>query len=260
MTSLSSRPDLSSLDGVMADASLVAALQAVGHSPYAAAAEFWRVPMASPHLTPRVKELLLLAMHASAASLNVEAIERHIRRARAAGATAEDIVDVMITIVPLANHALYHSVPVLEDELDKAGLPPADVTSGAGALDTARERFLAARGFWNTDRERLFCLLPEYYEALTNIGTEPWLRGSLSTKEREFVCIAIDCTVTHTYEPGLRAHIRNAIKQGATKDEILVIFQLAALLGLEGYLLSARPLRDTLEPDNANLDTDTDAT
>ncbi|HEX3678628.1 MAG TPA: carboxymuconolactone decarboxylase family protein, partial [Galbitalea sp.] len=71
---------------------------------------------------------------------------------------------------------------------------------------------------------------------------ESWKNGPLSAKEREFICIAIDCTVTHSYEPGLRRHIRNALSHGATREEILQIFQLAALLGLEGYILGARAL------------------
>jgi alkylhydroperoxidase/carboxymuconolactone decarboxylase family protein YurZ len=255
MNSVSSRLDQSSFDSVIADPAMVSTLKAISPTSYAAAAAFWREPIGGAHLTPRVKELLLLAMHASATALNTGAIERQISRARAAGATPEDIVDVMITIVVLANHSVYSSVPVLEDELEKAGIPPAADTTPREAIDAAKRRFVSARGFWNESRERLIKLAPAYYEALTNIGTESWLRGSLTTKEREFVCIAIDCTVTHTYEPGLRAHIRNAIKQGATREEILEIFQLGALMGLEGYILCARVLHDA--PQQRGTDTDT---
>jgi alkylhydroperoxidase/carboxymuconolactone decarboxylase family protein YurZ len=51
--------------------------------------------------------------------------------------------------------------------------------------------------------------------------------------------------VTHSYPSGLRLHIRNAIAEGATKAEIIEIFQLAGVLGLEGYVLTAEVLEET---------------
>ena len=90
--------------------------------------------------------------------------------------------------------------------------------------------------------------MPDYFKVLNGMSTDSWKNGSLSAKEREFVCIAIDCTVTHNYEQGLRLHIRNALGRGATRDEILQIFQLAALVGLEGYVLGGRALSPTPSP------------
>ena len=108
--------------------------------------------------------------------------------------------------------------------------------------EAIKSDFLSARGFWNADRERFARLMPRYFVALNAMSTESWKNGALSRKEREFICIAIDCTVTHNYEPGLRLHIRNALKCGATREEILQIFQLAALVGVEGYVLGAEML------------------
>jgi alkylhydroperoxidase/carboxymuconolactone decarboxylase family protein YurZ len=74
------------------------------------------------------------------------------------------------------------------------------------------------------------------------VSTISWQDGSLTRKERELICIAIDCTITHTFEPGLRIHIRNALKEGATVHEILDVFKLASVIGLEGYILSAEAM------------------
>jgi alkylhydroperoxidase/carboxymuconolactone decarboxylase family protein YurZ len=79
------------------------------------------------------------------------------------------------------------------------------------------------------------------------MSTESWKSGALTAKEREFVCIGINCTVTHIYEPGLRRHIRKALGYGATREEICEIFQLAAVLGLEGYVIGAAALFGTSE-------------
>jgi alkylhydroperoxidase/carboxymuconolactone decarboxylase family protein YurZ len=244
-TSSQDKPiDLTSFDELFSSPAVVERLKVISPTSYAAAAAFWRAPMAGKHLTARQKELIYFAMNASASALNVSVIERHTMRILAAGGTEEDIVDVLISIVALANHSLYASVPVLEDEWKKAGMPDEehpDFDSNP-VLKSAKERFVEIRGFWNSDREPVARQMPEYYGALSDIGTESWSRGSLSRKEREFICIGIDCTVLHTYEPGLRIHIRNAIREGATKGEILEIFQLGALLGLEGIVYTGEAL------------------
>jgi alkylhydroperoxidase/carboxymuconolactone decarboxylase family protein YurZ len=231
-----------SFEELLADDVDVAALRATSSPAFEAAADFWRAPMESPHLTPRVKELVLLAMHASVTTYNVAAVERHIRRAQAVGASDEDIIDVLLTIVALANHALYFSVPILLEELDATEIEYPQPPTLDAAYERAKEAFIAARGFWNPDRDDIARLMPHYYTALDAVGTTSWNHGSLSPKEREFICIGIDCTVTHNYEPGLRRHIRNALEHGATRDEILEVFQLSGLLGLESYVLGAQVL------------------
>jgi alkylhydroperoxidase/carboxymuconolactone decarboxylase family protein YurZ len=207
-----------------------------------AAAQFWRVPLEAPNLTSRMKELLLFAMHASAASLNEKSIKRQIDRALSAGATHEDLVDVLISIVALANHALYSSVPVLQDELRAAGIEPKATIADMSKFAAAKERFIRIRQFWNADRDPLAERMPDYFGVLTDLSVASWEHGPLTRKEREFVCIAIDCTVAHTYGPGLRIHIRNALAQGATEAEILEIFQLAATMGLDAYILAGEAL------------------
>jgi alkylhydroperoxidase/carboxymuconolactone decarboxylase family protein YurZ len=206
-----------------------------------AVAGFWRAPLEG-RLPGRLKELLLLAMNAAASALNAGAIQRQVHRARTAGASDADILDVLVTIASLANHALYASVPILEEEWQASGKPLAVVEESNPAFLAAKERFVAIRGFWNPDRDPIAREMPDYFLALTNLSTASWQHGKLSRKEREFVCIAIDCGVTHSYPPGLRIHIRNAIAEGATREEILEIFQLAALMGLEGYVIASEAL------------------
>jgi alkylhydroperoxidase/carboxymuconolactone decarboxylase family protein YurZ len=235
--------DLASLDAAIADRINVVALRAMSPSAHAAASEFWRIPVGEGVLSTRLTELVLVGMHASVTTLNVDATERHIGRALTAGATKDEVVDVLMTIVGVANHALYFSVPVLEDELRSAGYVD-DIPSMAidEDFEATKAEFIATRGFWNPDRERLARLMPAYYAALNDIATDTWKNGPLSAKERELVCIGVDCTVTHNYEPGLRRHIRNALGHGATREEILAVFQLSGLVGLESYLLGARML------------------
>ncbi len=234
--------DPASLDSLLNRASTADRMREISSTTHEAASQFWRVAMENPALSPRMKELVLFAMHAMATSLNVSAVERHIGRALAAGATEAEIADVALTISVLANHALYSSLPAFEEEWEAHGSDDESEAVDEEAFEAAKKHFMDVRRFWNSDRDRVARSMPEYFAALTDLSTETWSRGALSRKEREFICIAIDCTVTHTYEPGLRIHIRNAIREGAKRSEILAIFQLAALIGLEGYLITAEAL------------------
>lgn len=208
-----------------------------------AAEQFWKVSLDSPHLTSRMKELVLVAMHASSAQLDESGTRRHVERALIAGATGRDIMDVVTTIVVLANHSVYPAVSVLEQELSARGIEQVSlVGEEADSFESMKREFISARGFWNSDREAIARLMPEYYRALDAMGTVSWSSGSLTSLERELICIAIDCTISHFFESGLRRHIRNALDQGGTPDQIMSVFQLAGALGLDSFLLGAKSL------------------
>ena len=217
-------------------------VQEAAPSMYEAAGGFWRSAQVAPALAPRMKELVLIALHATVTTLHAEGIRRHIARALSAGATEEDVLDVLITIVGAANHALYFAVPVLVRELEAAGSPDAEAPPVTAEAQSLKDEFIRTRGFWNEQRDIIVRMMPEYFAALTHLSTESWKNGTLTKKERELVCIAIDCTVTHMFEPGLVIHIRQALQNGASRAEILEVFQLASLTGLEGYILGAEAL------------------
>jgi len=218
-------------------------IKKTGTELYSAVDDFWRAVYAGPHLSPRMKELVMLALHAASSALNADAIERHVKRALAAGASETDVADVLVTIIPLANHPLYIGIPVLMDELQKAGrAEEAVIPTMRDDVLAIKENFVKSRGYWTAMRDTIGRLMPDYFTAFINACMEPWRTGTLTPAERELMYIAIDCSINHTYEPGLRMHIQNALRYGATGDQIMEVFQLAALLGTEGYVLGARAL------------------
>lgn len=242
MAEHSNHANLTDLEPVFADASIAQALRQVAPTSYAAASRFWKVALSGEHLAPRMKELLLVALHGTVTALDSEAIRRHAGRALAAGATPGDVLDVLISIVGVSNHALYSAVPILMNELQAAGHPAAQAPPASAEAEAIKNDFIKVRGFWNEQRDLIARLMPEYFSALSELSMEPWKNGVLTAKERELIYIAIDCSVTHMYSPGLALHIRHALQHGATREEILEVFQLAALTGLEGYILTAQAL------------------
>ena len=52
-----------------------------------------------------------------------------------------------------------------------------------------------------------------------------YIGNVLSPKLTELLSIAFDASVTHMYAPGTRRHIKAALKQGATIEEIMEVLQ-----------------------------------
>lgn len=74
----------------------------------------------------------------------------------------------------------------------------------------------------------------------------PWQKGPLEPKMKELIYIAIDAATTHLYEPGLRQHMRNALKYGATKEEIMEVLELVSVLGIHACTLGVPVLLEEL--------------
>ena len=95
-----------------------------------------------------------------------------------------------------------------------------------------REQFIETRGYWNALWDGILNLDPDFFEAYLGFSGVPWRKGVLEPKVKELIYIAIDASTTHLYLPGLRQHVSNAIRYGATKDEIMEVYELTSVLGI----------------------------
>jgi alkylhydroperoxidase/carboxymuconolactone decarboxylase family protein YurZ len=109
-----------------------------------------------------------------------------------------------------------------------------------------REHFVETRGYWNSFWDGLLTLDPDFFEAYLGFSAVPWKRGVLESKVKELIYTAIDASTTHLYEPGLRQHIQNAIGYGATKEEIMEVFELTSVLGIHTCTMGVPVLMEEL--------------
>ena len=72
-------------------------------------------------------------------------------------------------------------------------------------------------------------------------------RQSLSAKDVELLSIAFDASYTHIYAPGTRRHIHNALKAGATMEEVMEVLKLCVVQGVQACNLSVPILAEELE-------------
>src|SRR5215467_1854343 len=62
--------------------------------------------------------------------------------------------------------------------------------------------------------------------------------GVLPSKEVELLSIAFDASFTPMYAPGTRRHIRNALKAGASVEEIMEVLKLCVVQGVHACNLA----------------------
>jgi len=102
-------------------------------------------------------------------------------------------------------------------------------------------------GNWNPDWEPFAKLDPAWTEKVIAMAIAPAVEGVLDAKTIELIGIALDVSCTHLYAPGVRRHIRRALKAGATRAEITAVFQIASLQGLHSMCVGAPILLEELE-------------
>lgn len=183
------------------------------------------------HLDDKTKELMFIAVDAAATHMYAPGVRQHIKAAFKAGATPQEIMEVIELTSTLGIHAMNIGVPLLVQVLVEKGL-----RTEPSPLDANQERikseFTANRGYWHSFWDEMLELDPDLFETYTAFSSVPWKSGTLSPKVKELVYIAFDTAATHLYVPGLKLHIENAIGYGATPQEILEVMEIASVIGI----------------------------
>jgi alkylhydroperoxidase/carboxymuconolactone decarboxylase family protein YurZ len=202
---------------------------------FAAYAELEGIPWRRQHLDPKVKCFVLLAMDAAATHMYEPGVREHVRNALAHGASAAELMEVLELTSTLGIHACTTGVPVLMEELEAVGrLPSRELSPRQQRL---RAEFEASRGYWNAFWDDVLVLDADFFEAYTAFSSVPWKHGPLDPKTKELIYTAFDVCATHMYAPGLRQHVRNALGYGATREELMEVFELVSTIGVQACAL-----------------------
>ncbi|WP_438996113.1 carboxymuconolactone decarboxylase family protein [Candidatus Puniceispirillum sp.] len=107
-----------------------------------------------------------------------------------------------------------------------------------------------AKGDWNPVWDKLAELDAEFLEAYLAFRSVPHREGPLPQKYKELIMIAINAATTHLYAPGVRRHMQNALKAGATQEEIFEAIQLTTVMGIHACNLAVPILIEEVEAMN----------
>ena len=103
-----------------------------------------------------------------------------------------------------------------------------------------------AKGDWNPLWDAVRTLDPEFVEAYLAFRSVPHRKGPLPPKFKELVLVAINVATTHLYAPGARRHMQNALRLGATAEEILEVIQLTTVMGIHSVNMAVPMLVEEL--------------
>jgi alkylhydroperoxidase/carboxymuconolactone decarboxylase family protein YurZ len=198
-------------------------------------------------LEPKARCLIELAVVASPVHLIEPAIRAATARALRLGASKEELLDVLRLASVVGVHSL---VPAIDLYVTEQG-GSAALQEGASGAERARAQDVAAafrqrRGYWPEGWADAALLASDYVDAYGAFSSLPAQSGQLPAKLRELILLAIDISPAHFYVPGATLHLRQALQQGATREEIIETFSIAALIGFNSMVIATPILREEL--------------
>lgn len=203
------------------------------------------VPVRKNHLGAKNRALVGLAAATAATHMHAPGVQRQVRLAIEAGASSEELAEVLALTATLGIHACNIGVPILLEVLEETG-----ARSGSEPLSDRQEKlkadFTRDRGYWHSFWDGLLELDPELFEGYLDFSAYPWRNGVLEPKMKEFIYCAFDASATHLYVSGLRMHMKNALGYGATKEELMEVLEIVSLIGMHGAEMAAPILANEL--------------
>jgi alkylhydroperoxidase/carboxymuconolactone decarboxylase family protein YurZ len=194
------------------------------------------VPLRNNHLEDKVKEFIYIAVNASSTHLFAPGIQIHLKAAADFGATREELMEVLELTSTVGIHASNVAMPILAQVLQEEGLgKPAKYDDRH--VQALKRRFTEVQGYWDPIWDEALELDPEFFEAYLEFSSVPWQNGVLEPKVKELVLCALDVAATHLYKPGIKIHMRNALRHGATAEQIMETVEIASVIGIHGALI-----------------------
>ena len=191
-------------------------------------------------LDPKTREFVLIAACASVTHLNRAAVAGHVDGAIRHGATRQELLEVLQITSVLGIHAFSEGAPLLIDELSRDENGAHDDAFPRGErYEQIKSDFTEKRGYWDEILDAMVRASPGFVNGYATFSSGPWRRGTLDPMTRELLYVAIDSSTTHLYNAGTRIHARNALRYGATPEQLVQVFQLVSLIGMQSFTMGA---------------------
>lgn len=169
--------------------------------------------------------LIKLGVAVSVTSLNPSGIDEAIGQAFREGATPQQVQEVISLISGLGVHSLMATSVKVVDQARVAGF---DIDADLDAEQQELwDRHVGDDPFWTGFGEQLpgflramLLLSKDQFTAFFDYCAVPWKSGTIRAQLKELIAMASDATPTHRFLPGFRLHLANALKLGATREQI----------------------------------------
>lgn len=162
------------------------------------------VPITKSHLSPKNQALIALSVDSASTHLYTPGIQAHIASALSAGASLDEILEVIELTSTLGIHACNIGVPLLVEVLrENGGYDELLHVSGETGFDQEREdlkkEFTEKRGYWHEFWEDFLRLDKEFFKAYLDFSSVPWTKdnGVLEPKVSSGFLIATQHSPLH---------------------------------------------------------------
>jgi alkylhydroperoxidase/carboxymuconolactone decarboxylase family protein YurZ len=179
-------------------------------------------------LDRKTVELVSLAVNAACTNLNAQGTRRHIRGALECGASRDEILSVLKMASLMSIDSCSLGALILLDEAKNAGAKAKRNDALTPVCDQMQES-----GRWNAAWDAFHVLDPGWTEEFMTCAAPVYSGDVLDPKLAELLGIALDVSYTHAYAPGVRRHVRAALKLGATVEEVMDVLKLCVVQGVQ---------------------------
>ena len=127
---------------------------------------------------------------------------------------------------------------------------------GARLDDVARVRAAFDRSGvpWLPAFDELALEAPAFVEAVLDLARSSAARSALAPKDRQLIQVALAVSSTHLDRDGAAFHIREAVRLGATREELVHVCQFSTLLGIHTMPIALSVLVEEAERAGLELD------
>jgi alkylhydroperoxidase/carboxymuconolactone decarboxylase family protein YurZ len=191
------------------------------------------VPEGEP-LDDATAALIDLGVRIVATTLDLEGSRLAVARALDAGASEDEVHEVLVLVSAIGVHTLMAGSSVVLDVLRARGSATASAPLNEEQAQLWAQR-VGDRAFWaELDAENpgfldaLLRLSPRGFTAYFDYCAVPWATGALSPVCKELISLATDATATHRFLPGVRLHTAGALHYGAGARQVRAALDIAA--------------------------------
>ncbi|MCP3398737.1 carboxymuconolactone decarboxylase family protein [Bradyrhizobium sp. CCGB20] len=196
-------------------------------------------------LSPKMCELIYVALDGSATHLFRAGLALHLRLALQAGATAREIIDVFRLATAQGLDGCNIGIGILAEELASAGVQ-ADQSELTKEQRRLREAYMAQFGDWPEFCEQWLRSDPGYFAVLLDLLADRDAGGGLDRRSQCLISIALNACFTALDPHGLRVQIRRALRLGIGQREIRQVLQMTAHLGVHACAVGVPVLMEAL--------------
>ncbi|GAB3104112.1 hypothetical protein G8770_11365 [Aestuariicella hydrocarbonica] len=190
--------------------------------------KYAETPARDGPLSAKLREMIYVAIDASTTHMFTEGMEIHIKLAFKAGCTVGELIEVMQIATMQGFDSVSAGMTILVEEASAAGITLPKHSNGESILDRY-ELMFGDRPVW---LQALARAVPKYTEILVDLLTTADQHSNLPDKDKILIRLALAASPTHLNREAMRTETRRALSAGATSEEIIEVFQLAAHLGI----------------------------